>query len=169
VNGRPRGALLAALAIAAIVVAAPLGAAVAPPTSPAAADLALGRKLVAYGTCNDCHTPGWSESDGKLPVSRWMTGSPVGYRGPWGTIYAANVRLEFRSIDEGQWLAMVATRGGRAPMVWHDLRALDQQSLRAIYRFIRALGPAGSPAPSDVPPDREPSGSYYNVLPVRGK
>ncbi|MBV8198546.1 MAG: cytochrome C, partial [Candidatus Eremiobacteraeota bacterium] len=46
-----------------------------------------GHYLVGYGSCNDCHTPGWRESDGTIPVSRWMTGSSLGYRGPWGTSY----------------------------------------------------------------------------------
>jgi hypothetical protein len=29
-----------------------------------------------------------------------MTGSKIGYRGPWGTYYAANVRLEFQEMTE---------------------------------------------------------------------
>ena len=98
-----------------------------------------------------------------------MTGSTVGFRGPWGTIYPANVRLEFRNVDETEWLHMVATRGGRLPMPWHNLRTLDVHSQRAIYRFIRSLGPAGKPAQNDVPSDTEPRGSYFNVIPVKGR
>lgn len=162
---RVRGALIvAALAIAAA--AAPLGAQVKP-ISPA--ERALGHKLVAFGTCNDCHTPGWRESDGTLPEKQWLTGNTIGFRGPWGTVYPANVRLVFRQIDEEQWLRMVRTRGGQPPMVWHDLRALDATSLRTIYRFVRNLGPAGKPAPTGLRPDREPSGPYYNVVPVNPK
>src|SRR6516162_7438057 len=70
-----------------------------------------GRYLVAFGSCNDCHTPGWRESDGSIPVARWMTGSNLGYRGPWGTSYPANVRLDFAQISENDWLFMVRTRG----------------------------------------------------------
>src|SRR5271165_5680524 len=84
-----------------------------------------GRYLVAFGSCNDCHTPGWRESDGSIPVSQWMVGSNLGYRGPWGTSYPANVRLEFSRISEDDWLFMVRTRAGHWPMVWHDLRALS--------------------------------------------
>lgn len=42
-----------------------------------------GKYLVLIGGCNDCHTPGFIESDGKGPAeSEWLTGSPVGFRGP---------------------------------------------------------------------------------------
>jgi hypothetical protein len=123
-----------------------------------------GRYLVGFGTCNDCHTPGWRESDGSIPVSRWMTGSSLGYRGPWGTSYPANVRLEFQSISENDWLFMVRTRGGHWPMIWHDLRFLKIEDQRAIYRFIRQLGPRGSQSPADLPPGVEPKTSYIWVV-----
>lgn len=124
-----------------------------------------GKYLVGFGGCNDCHTPGWRESDGTIPTAQWMTGSKIGYRGPWGTSYAANVRLEFAQISEKDWLFMVRTRGGHWPMVWHDLRALNTGDQRAIYRFVRSLGPRGNPAPADVPPGREPSTPYVWVVP----
>ena len=34
------------------------------------------------------------------------------------------------------------------------------QDLRAIYRYIRHLGPAGQPAPAYLPPDQTPKGPY---------
>ena len=86
-------------------------------------DIARGKYLVAFGGCNDCHTPGWRESDGKLPVASWMVGSGVGFRGPWGTVYPANVRLEFNQITEDQWVTAVRTRGGHPPMTWTNLRS----------------------------------------------
>ncbi len=124
-----------------------------------------GKYLVGFGGCNDCHTPGWRESDGTIPITQWMTGSKIGYRGPWGTSYAANVRLEFQQISENDWLFMVRTRGGHWPMVWHDLRMLKTGDRRTIYRFVRSLGPRGKPAPADVPPGREPSTPYVWVVP----
>jgi hypothetical protein len=129
------------------------------------ADLARGRYLVAYGSCNDCHTAGWNESDGRIPVSRWLTGNRIGFRGPWGTVYPTNLRLRFQEISEAQWLFMVGTRAGHPPMKWTDLRALSTGDQRAIYRFIRSLGRSGAPAPNDVPRERVPSGPYYNVKP----
>jgi hypothetical protein len=124
-----------------------------------------GKYLVAFGSCNDCHTPGWRESDGSVPMAKWMTGSRLGYRGPWGTSYPANVRLEFQGISESDWLFMVRTRGGHWPMVWHDLRYLKIDDQRAIYRFVRSLGPRGVRAPTDLPPSREPSTPYIWIVP----
>lgn len=54
-------------------------------------------------------------------------------------------------------------------MLWHDLRALDEHQLQAIYRFVRSLGPAGVPAPISVPSDLEPTTPYYDVEPQRPK
>jgi len=130
--------------------------------------IARGRVLVAFGSCNDCHTPGWTENDGKVPQSRWLTGNAVGFRGPWGTIYPINVRLWFGQISEDEWLHAIATRAGHPPMKWTDLRTLPADDQRAIYRFVKSLGPAGSPAPLDVPPGREPKTPYFNVIPQQG-
>jgi mono/diheme cytochrome c family protein len=129
------------------------------------AQLERGRFLVAYGGCNECHTPGWRDNDGNVPPTRWMTGSTIGFRGPWGTIYPTNVRLWFQVSTEADWLQAVETRAGHPPMKWIDLRALSIADRRAIYRFIRALGPAGVPAPNDVPPGREPTTPYIDVVP----
>jgi hypothetical protein len=149
-------------AICAVAIAGALSARAATQVDPL---IERGRYLVAFASCNDCHTPGWTASDGTIPVSRWMVGTKVGYRGPWGTSYPANVRLEFSRISEDDWLFMVRTRGGRWPMVWHDLRFLKVQDQRAIYRFIRHLGPRGAETPADVPPDIEPKTPFVWVVP----
>ena len=134
----------------------------APVTAPAAV-LARGRALVVYGSCNDCHTSGWRESDGATPEKQWMTGSNIGFRGYWGTSYPANVRLEFQSLPESGWLNAVHTRAGHPPMVWPDLRGLPDADLRAIYQFIRSLGPSGTLSPAAVEPWREPSTRYVDM------
>ncbi len=125
-----------------------------------------GRYLVAFGGCNDCHTPGWRESGGSLADFRWMTGGKIGYRGPWGTVYPPNVRLLFSEMTENAWLFSTQTRGGRPPMIWHDIRFLSMDDRRAIFRFIRSIGRAGGPAPDDVPPGIEPATPFYWVLPA---
>ncbi len=133
-----RLSLIAALATLALTTILGTAQGSAPTADPL---VARGRYLVAFGTCNDCHTRGWRESDGTVPLARWMTGGTLGYRGPWGTSYPANVRLEFQRISEADWLFMVRTRGGHWPMVWHDLRA------------------------ADLPPGIEPSTPYVWVVP----
>jgi mono/diheme cytochrome c family protein len=154
------------LAIAAIVSAAALLASTAlsaaAPSVPAAT-LARGRALVVFGTCNDCHTAGWREADGAIPVSRWMTGSSIGFRGWWGTSYPVNVRRDFQSMTEQNWLFAVHTRAGHPPMVWQDLRGLPDADLRAIYQFVRSLGPAGALAPAAIEPWRTPSARVIDM------
>jgi mono/diheme cytochrome c family protein len=131
----------------------------------APADISRGRYLVAYGDCNSCHTQGWLETDGAVPVARWLTGNAIGFRGPWGTVYPTNVRLRFQQITEEQWLFMIRTRGGHPPMKWTNLRVLTTDDQRAIYRFVRSLGAAGGPEPNDVPPGLMPQTPFYDVAP----
>ncbi len=119
-----------------------------------------GKYLVKLGGCNDCHTPGYLLSEGKVPESLWLTGDSFGWRGPWGTTYAPNLRLLMQTLDEDEWLEMARTLKRRPPMPWFTLNELDTEDLRAIYRYTRHLGPAGEPAPEFVPPDQEPPPPY---------
>jgi len=52
-----------------------------------------GRVVSIIGGCHDCHTEGYSQSGGKIDPEKAMRGSSVGWRGPWGTTYAVNLRL----------------------------------------------------------------------------
>jgi mono/diheme cytochrome c family protein len=151
-------------AVAALVVAfASLATAATAPPARSPATLARGRALVVFGTCNDCHTPGWREADGAIPVARWMTGSRVGFRGWWGTSYPTNVRRAFATMTEADWIFAVRTRAGHPPMVWQDLRGMPDTDLRAIYAFIHALGPAGGAVPAAVEPWRQPATAVVDM------
>ena len=66
-----------------------------------------GRYLVIIGGCNDCHTAGYMAQEGNVPESDWLTGSPVGWRGPWGTTYPSNLRLLVQSMSEDAWVEML--------------------------------------------------------------
>jgi mono/diheme cytochrome c family protein len=113
------------------------------------ASLARGRYLVKTSGCNDCHTAGYLQQDGNLPESDWLTGVPVGFQGPWGTTYPANLRLYVQTLSEDGWVAR-ARQPARPPMPWFNLAAMTDDDLRAIYRYVRALGPKGEPAPQFV-------------------
>ena len=118
-----------------------------------------GRYLVKIAGCNNCHTVGYAETGGNVSEKKWLTGSPLGWNGPWGTTYAANLRLVMQTLSEEEWLALARTRQLRPPMPWFALRDMSKQDLEAIYRFIRYLGPAGNAAPAYIPPDKEASGA----------
>jgi mono/diheme cytochrome c family protein len=112
-----------------------------------------GRYLVKTTGCNDCHTPGYIESAGRLEESRWLVGNSLGWQGPWGTTYPSNLRLLTQDLTADQWL-QVARRQTRPPMPWFALRDMTDADLLAIYHFTRSLGPAGTAAPAFVPPGK---------------
>lgn len=126
--------------------------------------LARGRYLVEVGGCNDCHTPGYAQSGGKVPTAQWLTGSDVGFQGPWGTTYASNLRMRFQTLTEQQWVA-VARAPMRPPMPSPSLQAMTQSDLRAIYAFIRSLGTAGQASPAYVPPGVAATTPVIDMMP----
>jgi mono/diheme cytochrome c family protein len=161
--------LLSSLLLSSFAISGPAAVADTGPTpkadlGAAAQTLERGRYLTLTSGCNDCHTPGYPEADGNLSPEQWLTGSPVGFQGPWGTTYPANLRLLVQGLSEAQWLARVR-QPMRPPMPWFNLRAMDDKDLIAIYRFIRALGPAGEPAPAAVGPDAVVSTPYIEFFP----
>ena len=128
-----------------------------------------GRYLVRVGGCNDCHTPGFMEKGPAVPESLWLTGVPVGWRGPWGTTYASNLRLFAKDFDEDTFVQVVRARNGRPPMPWPNLHAMSDQDLRSVFRYIRSLPVTGEVMPQYVPPDREPATAYVEMVPQMPK
>jgi mono/diheme cytochrome c family protein len=125
--------------------------------------VARGRYVVTIGGCNDCHTPGYGQAGGNVPEKQWLTGDRMGWRGPWGTTYASNLRLAIGKITEDQWLKLAKTAQLRPPMPWWALRSMTEQDLRALYHFVKYLGVAGEMAPEFVPPGQEPAGPFILI------
>jgi mono/diheme cytochrome c family protein len=122
--------------------------------------MARGRYIARIAGCNDCHTPGYPQSGGKVPEKDWLTGDGLGWRGEWGTTYAVNLRMYMQTMTEAQWVKTAKTLKARPPMPWFALHDMSEDDLRAFYRFVRALGPAGVAAPAYVPPNVVPAGPY---------
>ena len=104
-------------------------------------------------------------SSGKVPEEKWLLWDTMGWHGGWGTTYAFNLCLYVKDMSEEQWVAMALTKQSRPPMPWFTLREMKDADLRAIYRFLRVLGPAGEPAPAYLPPggphlDRRPASRF---------
>ena len=150
------------------VVLAALGL-LAPLAAHAQADqpsLERGRYIAVIGGCNDCHTAGYSQAAGKLPETDWLKGNPVGYRGPWGTSYAVNLRLYMAGRTEAEWNSLSTTFQTRPPMPWPSVHAMTEVDRVSLYRFIRALpGDMGNPAPDAAAPGQEPSAPYVVFAP----
>jgi mono/diheme cytochrome c family protein len=124
------------------------------------AQVKRGRYLLQIGGCNDCHTPAYPEKGGKVPEAQWLTGNALGWYGPWGTTYPTNLRLYMQDLTEDQWVKKARTLQARPPMPWFNVRAMTTNDLRALYRYLRHLGPAGKPAPAYLPPDKTPPQPY---------
>lgn len=128
--------------------------------------LAAGRYLVIIGGCNDCHTPGYDENYGKVPEQDWLTGTAIGWRGPWGTTYPSNLRLLVHDMSEDAWVTMLRTRQSLPPMPWMNLNQLGDADARALYKYIASLGPRGERMPAVVPPNKQPVTPYLSMEPV---
>ncbi|MEW5757302.1 MAG: cytochrome C [Pseudomonadota bacterium] len=131
---------------------------------PDARMLERGRYILATSGCNDCHTAGYPENAGKIPVRDWVEGNPVGFQGPWGTTYPSNLRLTMHALTEDEWMAQARSER-RPPMPWFMLRDMTDYDLKSIYHFIRSLGPAGKPAPAYAPPGQTVSTPYIEFFP----
>lgn len=131
-----------------------------PQSAEASVSVERGRYLVKASGCNDCHTAGYLMADGNLDEKLWLTGDGMGWRGPWGTSYAANLRLFMKDLSEDQWVDAARHLRRRPPMPWFNLNSMAEADLRSIYRFTRSLGDPGRPAPAALAPGEEPKGPY---------
>jgi mono/diheme cytochrome c family protein len=136
-------------------------------TSANAADssqVARGKYLVTISGCNDCHTAGFMEKNLAIPEKDWLKGSAVGFQGPWGTTYAANLRLVMSRMTEAQWLEHAA-KDRLPPMPAYALQQMTQDDLRAIYAYVRSLGDPGAAAPAYVAPGGKVTTPYFVFVP----
>lgn len=131
----------------------------------AASPQAAGRYLVQVAGCNDCHTHGYMQTGGQVPEEDWLLGSAVGWRGPWGTTYASNLRLLASTMPPEAWVASIRARRDRPPMPWSNIHAMSDQDLLAIHAYLVKMRPAGSAMPAYVPPDQEPRTPYIDLMP----
>jgi len=136
-------------------------------SSAAEVSIERGRHLVRISGCSDCHTPGFMQLGDKVPESEWLTGVPLGWRGPWGTTYPANLRRQLAAWENvEEWIKMVRARNGLPPMPWSSLHAMSDDELRSIHAYIRSLPMNGETMPAPVPPVKEPATPWLNLEPV---
>ncbi len=131
--------------------------------------VANGEYIIRIAGCNDCHTPSYPEKGGKIPTSQWLTGSSVGFKGPWGVTYPANLRLLVQSLTEDQWVLFSKNLQARPPMPWFTMQMISESDLRDTYQFVRSLGPAGVQAPNFVPPGGVIKTKYIDFVPTSAK
>ena len=134
----------------------------------AAADpaVARGRYLVTIMACNDCHTPG--SFYGAPDQARFLSGSEMGWAGPWGVVYAANLTPD-PETGLGKWkleeIAKALRTGNRpdgrqlAPaMPWQNYTNLTPSDALAIGSYLRTLAPVKHAVPKPLEPGVEVKG-----------
>ena len=124
-----------------------------------------GLKVSIVGGCHDCHTDGYRESEGKIDLDKALKGSGVGWRGPWGTTYAGNLRLVASRLSEDGFVLLLSTLQTSPPMPWFNVRALEESDARSLYRYIKSLGVPGKEAPGALSPGAEPRTPYIVLAP----
>jgi mono/diheme cytochrome c family protein len=142
----------------------------APTAGTAAADTAATAERGAYLAtvigCHDCHTPG--AIYGAPDFQRALSGSEVGWSGPWGTSYARNLTPD-PETGIGTWSEddiVRALQSGtrpdgstlRPPMPWPSLAHLTPRDARSIAKYLKSLVPVSHRVPDALPPGRKPAG-----------
>jgi mono/diheme cytochrome c family protein len=132
----------------------------------ASSQVAAGEYLMTVASCHDCHTAGWTEKKGNVPKEDQLTGNPVGYYGPWGTVYAKNLRQIADRQSEDHWVEVMRTADGgdgKLPMPWHDAAKFSDKDLRALFQYAKSLGPNPVRLPRNLKPGVKPTGAYFDL------
>ena len=127
--------------------------------------VARGAQVAITSGCHDCHTAGYAET-GKIDPAAALKGTGLGWQGPWGTTYPANLRLIAKDKgSEDAFLHYARTFQARPPMPYMNVHAMDESDIRSLYQYIISLGEAGDAVPDYAPPGQEPKTPYIVIAP----
>ena len=135
--------------------------------------LQRGEHLTTVMSCNDCHTPG--AMFGAPDMKRKLSGSELGWQGPWGVTYARNLTPDMET-GIGKWSEqdiMKALRTGtrpdgsilQPPMPWTNFTTLTDDEAMAIAVYLKSLPPVAHKVPDRVAPGTAANGSIV-VIPA---
>jgi mono/diheme cytochrome c family protein len=131
----------------------------------ASSQIEAGRYLAIVGGCNDCHTEGYLQSEGKVPEEDWFAGSFLGWRGPWGTTYPPNLRLSVQEMTEEEWVMILHEREDLPPMPWMNVNQMSEEDAKALYQYLKSLGSKGKHSSEALGPGVEPETPYLSLEP----
>ena len=133
-----------------------------------------GRYLVTIMSCNDCHTPGYLY--GAPDTSRRLSGSDLGWTGPWGVVHARNLTPDMET-GIGSWTIeqiVTALRTGNTPdgsqlapiMPWMNYsNILDPDDAVAIASYLKSLPPIVHKNLDRIPAGQKMTGALVTMSP----
>ncbi|RUM96351.1 cytochrome C [Pseudaminobacter arsenicus] len=124
-----------------------------------------GLRIATIGGCHDCHTDGFAASGGQVDPEKALRGSQVGFQGPWGTTYPANLRIVLSKMGEDEFVRYSREIKTRPPMPWFGLHAMTDNELKSFYRYVKSLGEPGALAPDYVKPGEAPKTPFIVFAP----
>ncbi len=136
------------------------------PAEMTAAEKVARGKVMAYTSgCVDCHTPG--AFYGAPDTTRMLSGSDLGWQGPWGTSYARNLTPD-PETGIGSWSEddiVTAFRAGHRPdkspilppMPWPGFAHMSDEDAYALAAYLKSLPPIPHQLPAVVPPGGKPT------------
>jgi len=135
--------------------------------APAMTPVQRGEYLVAITGCNDCHTPG--ALFGAPDLKRALSGSELGWRGPWGVSYASNITPD-PETGIGTWTDAEIERALRSgmkkdgspmapPMPWPDFARLSPEDMAAMIAYLKTVPAVKHKNLVPVPPGQAAAGS----------
>ena len=124
-----------------------------------------GARIAIIGGCHDCHTDGFAITEGQIDPEKALRGSPVGFQGPWGTTYPANLRITLSKLSEDEFVAYGHSFKTRPPMPWFNVHKLTESELRSFYQYVKSLGEPGELAPAFVEPGAAPKTPFIVFAP----
>jgi mono/diheme cytochrome c family protein len=134
-------------------------------TASAVDPVARGKYLAVTSGCIDCHTPG--SLYGAPDSTRMLSGSELGWQGPWGVTYPRNLTPD---MDTGlgkytESEIVQAIRTGRRldgspmmpPMPWPMYAQMTDEDLQALAAYLKSLPAVSHKLPDRLPPGAKPS------------
>jgi mono/diheme cytochrome c family protein len=126
--------------------------------------LARGRRVVYTSGCMDCHTPG--TFFGMPDTTRLLSGSELGWQGPWGVTYPRNLTPD-STTGIGAWTEeqiVTAVREGRRPdgtpllppMPWPMYAHLTDEDAYALAAYLKSIPPVVHEVPKVQRPGEAP-------------
>ena len=139
----------------------------------AAEKIARGKELSYSAGCNDCHTPGTFY--GAPDTTRLLSGSELGWEGPWGVTYPRNLTPD-PETGIGSWTEeqiVTAVRTGvrpdgspiLPPMPWPGFAHMSDADVQALAAFLKSIPHISHQVPDRVPPGSPATGARLIVPP----